>query len=91
MRLNNTIFECALEKGKLYNALEIKPFAISVIAGVMRTPQGNIINMQNVVICEKCYKENLNNKSADKLNFQDPSELVLPNPGIIQKLNHKKN
>ena len=90
IRVNNTVFECALEK-KFYNAQERRPFAVGRIMGVMpnpRTPGQFGIASESMIICENCYNENKDEKG---LHFEDPSNLVMPTNEAMSKLNLKKN
>jgi len=90
LRLNNSVFECAIEK-KFYNARERKPYAIMKIVGVMphpQNPQQVLINPESIIICEQCYNDNKEDKG---LHLKDPSNVVTPSNEIIQKLSLKKN
>src|SRR2546423_8043728 len=90
LRLNNSVFECAIEK-KLYNARERKPYAIMKIVGIMPHPQDPrqvLINPESIIVCEQCYNEN---KEDKELHLKDPTTVVTPSNELIQKLNLKKN
>lgn len=88
IRADNWIFKCGLED-KFYNARDVSAYFITIIKGLAPTQSGQVAMVpEPFVICEKCYKDNLDNK--DKLNFSDPSGLILPNNEAIRKVGFKK-
>jgi len=84
LRLQNVIFQCLLDKN-FYNAIIKQPYAITIIAGVIPNPKGEIImNMKTGVICEDCWKKNLDKEG---LQFKEPSKIVVPESGIAKLKN----
>lgn len=82
LRLNNIVFHCRLEN-KVYNIKEMQPYGVSLIAGVVPQQSGLLQNMEIMLICEKCYKENSDGKG---LNFKEPLPIVAAPAGALRQI-----